>query len=391
MGTYFRNIKSLFDDISEPVYSRFDSAITEHNATLSDKYAHMLSEFFENFYSKLCGGLYWLIILVSILLFLTHTALALIFNITDIKTTFFSGDTWSNLISLITFLVSLYYINLSVQKDLESYMPGREYARLAIIVRNIATSYFTHLMAVIGQYDTRKLTESDIKHIKTIKDETDNFLFLSQIMNRKLLQLFVSRDDHLEYDYGLSYKNIEDFHDYLINNVPDINIIDINDHVEFIQQQIEKSICDLSFIYNDIDVNNARLTQTLNHIEKNFCEFQDAIRTLNVQEIVPTPSGMTVIRWILIASYILIMIPIIGYESIGLWTLIFGTIMQIVLIYPLIVLYDLSNPFDTYSHYRQANYFGLRTKIYQTNYRHYKHLISSINNILVNQDLYLLT
>lgn len=354
---------------------------TEHKSHPSDFWTFPLTEIIENIFSLAVGGYFWYMILGFIVVLLLNVLWSLVFNIPAVKNIFVNNN-FEALFSLITFVASIFYIQILDYYRISSTNPLMLFKESTIYIKEINNSFnmaFNYeLKALLIHMKNHELLNDyeifEKKEIKILKEWYKTFVVIEKNVTELMffmalfsLRVFMNEDYDFDYEieYGIDRNKIKNL-EKIVNRKRMSRKIrpKPEDFMETIIDLYESYITMIPLKIN-IEKMPVIRPSMMNNIYRNINNLKDNIHKSVLQKAVPEQRNFIFIRNLFVFFWIVVIIPFVAYDSVSTLLPLFGTMVEFSCVVPLINAWFIGKPFVYSGRYAGPDYFSWRKNLYR--------------------------
>jgi hypothetical protein len=352
-------------------YLRFHKYI-ENPGHPSDVYVYSFTPFVEGILSISVGGYFTYIGIAFIVVILMNILWSLLFTIKGADA-FFNQNNFTSLFEVPVFVASLLYVEIwSFYRDV-SVRPLKIYLETIEWIKKINDSF--HYAFLYEMMSVKNFAKNNINSMSTetlaawYKQFSDTVKTLTDY--EFALAVYTLRV-HVPYDYDFEYLKTPSLSKEKLEKLyNEANKRKINEKMltpEFIISFVTRKIKEIIFLM-PVQRTSEKLPKlslaVQNEVMASLTGLERNIIDSAVNKSIPEQSLYTWTRNGFMLFWIMVIIPFIAWNSVQGFLPLFGTIIQMMLLFPLINAWYVGKPFVHSSHYSGPNYFKWRRDVYK--------------------------
>lgn len=368
------NVTKDFDKQYQQRFVRY----TENRGHPSDFWIFPFTEVVENIFSLAVGGYFWYIILGFIVILLINVLWSLVFTIPGILV-LFEASNFVSLFETLTFLASLFYIQILDYYVSASRNPLALFKESTILIEDINSAFnlaFKYELKAIDYYlESKSGKEASSRErndklrtwyhnfVKIERNVTDLLFFMSLFS----LRVFLDEDYEFEYEteYGITKDKINKL-EHIVNQRRTSKIRPRSE--EFMKTIIEmfENIIYLMPLRVKFEELPDISSYVMGNINMSINNLKTNVNKSIIQKSLPEQRNFVVIRNLFVFVWLVVIVPFIAYNSVTTLLPLFGTIVEFLFAIPLINAWFVGKPFVYSGRYAGPDYFGWRKSLYKT-------------------------
>lgn len=382
--------KKITQEYNRKFYQRFQ-VYSEWRSHPSDRWVFGFTKMVENVFSVATGGYFLILGVASFLVVIVNILWSLIFTIQQVKASFATVQ-YISLFGLITFVSSFFYYDIFNYNKETSFNTLKLYHRAVLYIRWMKDAYEIAFDYLMKEYCFQEECNLSLKQLGITKNTLVSW-FNSNVKNVKMmfklfivlnlyaLRIYILDDFHNDYeDFSLSRKDLIEFlhafqktkkipHHYSADNVMFFVLKEIEKIVQFFP--ITSKLTGKATFHTH---NMSNIITYINNLKANLADSSTARH-------VPIPSFYLITRNGFVLFWIFIIIPFIAYQAATTLLFLFGSILMVALLVPLVNVWFISKPFIYVSHYAGPNYFKWRKQNYREIYNTFATIMEQLDSL----------
>ena len=382
--------KKIIQEYNRKFYQRFQ-VYSEWNSHPSDRWVYGFTKIIENVFSIATGGYFLIVGVASFLVIIVNILWSLIFTISQVNASFGIVN-YLNLFGLLTFVASFFYYDIFNYNKETSFNTLKLYHKACLDIRWIKDSYEIGFDYLMREYCFQEDCQIDLKELGVTKKalaiwfnenvkNVEMMFKLLIILNLYALRIYILNDFHNDYeDFSVSRRELIEFLLKFQKTKKIPHHYSADDIMYYVLKEIQKIIQFFpitSRLSGKITFNMHNMAEMMNQInilKTNLAESSTARH-------VPLPSFYVITRNGFVFFWMFFIIPFIAYFSASTLLFLFGSIVMVALLIPLVNVWFISKPFIYVSHYAGPNYFKWRKKGYREIYNTFSIIESQLESL----------
>lgn len=347
----------------------------ERRAALSDRWTFFFTVVVENLFSAIAGGLVWISVVVVFAYFLVSSFWVGIFSISSVEQAITSrnlGEAFAALSFVIAFITS----NQITRRIKVITTPIRLYREMVMAIQRLHEDFHAVYRSQVLDFQKKvrlregQLDEQFVHDMKVwldlVGDTFRSTATVIQLLNLWALRIFLQVDNVLDYtDFGITeleiHRSIElpkKSYGMLGNDPIDISIALIRK----IKQAIQGASTGLSD--NTPKPTNAQT----NLLQTSLNNLEERVVNVRVNHDVRIPTILNTAENVVLAIFLVVLIPIVIYSAIDIFTLIICPIVLFLYSMTLIFSWYIGSAFEEEPRWIGPDFFKWRRDLYRSIY-----------------------